>query len=330
MDRLPPERVAEILERARDVRILVVGDVMLDRYITGRVDRISPEAPVPVVRVEEESAAVGGAGNVAANVVALGARCDLVGCVGSDAYGGMLAEALESLGVGTGGLVESGDRPTTVKTRVLARRQQVVRVDQEVADDVAPALAGEVEERIRGMLDGAGALILEDYNKGILVESVIQKALGMGIEGGVPTVVDPKRIRFFEYRGATVFKPNAKELEDALGARLRPEDAGWMESTRRRLECENLLLTLGEEGMALQTADGEHLRVPTVARDVYDVSGAGDTVTAVVAVSLAAGASPLEAAILANHAAAIEVGKAGVATVSPEEILTQYRRHRDG
>ena len=303
---------------------------MLDRYISGQVDRISPEAPVPVVRVEEESSAVGGAGNVAANVVALGAGCDVVGCVGDDAYGDMLRAALERTGVGTAGLVSTAERPTTVKTRVLARRQQVVRVDQEEDGDVSPDLADALEAAVRELAGGCHAVALEDYNKGVLVEAVIQASLGEAVDAGAPTVVDPKKIRFFDYRGATVFKPNAKELADALGARLRPDDRDWMESTRRHLECENLLLTLGEEGMSLQTVDGRHLMVPTVARSVYDVSGAGDTVTAVTAVTLAAGATAVEAAVLANHAAAVEVGKAGVATVGPDEIVEHFRRYEEG
>lgn len=328
-DSLAPERVREILEAARDVRVLVVGDLMLDRYISGRVDRISPEAPVPVVRVDTESSAIGGAANVAANVVALGARCEIIGCLGEDAAGDALQRALDDAGVGTGGTVRTGDRPTSVKTRILARRQQVVRIDHEDDGDVPADVAEALEASLDRAGDDSDAIVLEDYNKGVLVESVIQAALGKARDLGIPSVVDPKRIRFFDYEGTTVFKPNAKELADALGAHLRPDDGAWMESTRRQLECENLLLTLGEKGMALQTDDGRHLRVPTVARSVYDVSGAGDTVTAVVAVALAAGATVLEAAVLANHAAAIEVGKAGVATVSPEEILAHFRRYRD-
>lgn len=327
---LSPDRIAEILEAARDVRILVVGDLMLDRYISGRVDRISPEAPVPVVRVDAESSAIGGAANVAANVVALGAGCEIVGCLGKDAAGDDLRRALDELGVGTDGAVRTEGRPTSVKTRILARRQQVVRIDHEDDQDVSPEIAAELEDSVDRAGSGCDAVVLEDYNKGVLVESVIQTALGRALDLGIPSVVDPKRIRFFDYKGTTVFKPNAKELADALGAHLRPDDPSWMESTRRHLECENLLLTLGEEGMALQTVEGAHLSIPTVARSVYDVSGAGDTVTAMVAVALAAGATVVEAAVLANHSAAIEVGKAGVATVSPEEILSHFNRHHDG
>lgn len=327
MDRLSRERADEILGAAQEVRVLVVGDLMLDRYISGSVDRISPEAPVPVVRVEEESWAVGGAGNVAANVAALGARCHAVGCVGKDLAGEQLREALGALGVRTDGLVATDERPTTVKTRILARRQQVVRVDREVETDASPALAEALAETVTALAGACDVLVLEDYNKGVLVPAVIGATLDAGRARGLPTVVDPKRRNFFAFEGVTVFKPNAKELADALGEFLHPDDPAWMEATRRKMRCDNLLLTLGERGMALQTAEGQAVRVPTAARSVYDVSGAGDTVTAVMAVTLAAGASPAEAAVLANHAAAVEVGKAGVATVSPAEILQHARDH---
>jgi rfaE bifunctional protein kinase chain/domain len=330
VDRLSPERMAAILAGARSVRALVVGDLMLDRYISGTVDRISPEAPVPVVRVERETSAVGGAANVAANVAALGAECRVVGCIGRDAAGEQLRTELAALDVLTDGLVVTDERPTTVKTRILARRQQVVRFDHESEEDtgggLADALAGAVSEL--GTI--SDVLILEDYNKGVLVPSVIAAADKVAATRGSPTVVDPKRRNFFAYNGATVFKPNSKELSDALGEFIHPDDADWMEKTRVRLGCGNLLLTLGEQGMALQTGEGALVRIPTVARGVYDVSGAGDTVIAVVAVAMAAGASPAEAAVLANHAAAIEVGKPGVATVSPDEIREHARAFHDG
>ena len=294
---------------------------MVDRYVSGRVDRISPEAPVPVVHVEEESAALGGAGNVAANVAALGAACSVVGVAGADESGRRLREELERVGVRTQGMVEASDRPTTVKTRVLARRQQVVRFDHESEADLPDDVAREVAGAAGALAADCDVLILEDYNKGVLVPTVIRAAVEGAEASGIPTVVDPKRRNFFAYGGATVFKPNAKELADALGEFIHPDDPDWMERARRRLECAHLLLTLGERGMALQTGDGSFVRVPTVAQAVYDVSGAGDTVSAVVAVALAAGATAGEAAILANHGAAVGVTKVGVATVRPQEIL---------
>jgi rfaE bifunctional protein kinase chain/domain len=296
---------------------------MLDRYITGSVDRISPEAPVPVVRVEGESLALGGAGNVAANVIALGASCDVVGSVGDDVDGALLLDHLRGMGVGVDGVVTIPGRPTTVKTRIMARHQHVTRVDREDPSDIEPPWAEAILASVRELVSVSHGIALEDYNKGVLVPSVIRGALEASGRAPIPSIVDPKRLRFFEYSGATVFKPNARELADALGDHLQADDPEWMESVRSRLGAENLLLTLGERGMALQCREGGYLRVPTVARDVYDVSGAGDTVTAVMAVGLAVGATPLEAAVMANHAAAVEVGKAGVATVTSDEILRQ-------
>lgn len=328
MDGLSVERVSDVLGGLGGIRVLVVGDLMIDRYVSGSVDRISPEAPVPVVRVEEERFAVGGAGNVAANVTALGAECVVVGCIGEDEAAGSMRSALEERGVSLDGLVVAGGRPTTVKTRVTSRRQQIVRFDHEDESDVPSDVAGELADRIEDLAVRCDVLVMEDYNKGVLVEPVIGAVLRAGEVGDKPTVVDPKRRNFFAYQGVTVFKPNAKELSDALGTFIHPDDAVWMEDTRAKLACRHLLLTLGDRGIALQSAEDGHVRVPTVARSVYDVSGAGDTVTAVVATALAAGASASEAAGIANHAAAVEVTKSGVATVSPHEILQHVKTHQ--
>ena len=300
--------------------MLVVGDLMLDRYVSGSVTRISPESPVPVVHVEKEWGGVGGAANVAANVVALGARCDVVGCVGRDVAGMELRERLDALGVGTSGLVETRERPTTVKTRVLAGHQQVVRIDREESGDVSPEAVGLLCKETRGGLANCAAVVLEDYDKGVLVPEVIQAVLDGARAEGIPAIVDPKRRRFFGYGSATVFKPNAKELEDALGEPVRPDDGVWMEGARAQLDCEHLLLTLGGQGMALCSARNGTTLFPASDRAVFDVSGAGDTVTAVVSVAMALGASMSEAAVLANHAAAVQVAKAGVGTVTREEL----------
>lgn len=241
-----------------------------------------------------------------------------------------MVKALEDLGARTDGVVRTKSRPTSVKTRVLARHQQVVRYDREEDGDIPPEGVALVVEAIRRIAPECDVLIMEDYNKGLLVPEVIEAVLAEAKRLGIPTIVDPKRLRFFDFKGCTIFKPNAKELADGLGEHLAPEDPEWMHRTRERLQCSHLLLTLGEKGVALATEDGGYLRIPAFARDVYDVSGAGDTVTAVMAVCLAAGATPAEAAILANHAAAIEVAKAGVATVTPDELLDHYRNfHRE-
>jgi D-glycero-beta-D-manno-heptose-7-phosphate kinase len=317
------ERLAQLLDGARGRRVTVVGDAMLDVYLRGDVDRISPEAPVPVVRVRERRYALGGAANVAQNVAALGARCDLVAAVGADRGGETLQEMLREIDADSGSLVEVA-RPTTTKTRVVARSQQLVRVDEE--DDAD--LTGEEVDRLLAVaeraLADADALVLEDYNKGVLVPAVISRTIDAARARGIPIIVDPKYRNFFLFRGATVFKPNRRELEAALGAAVDLEHPEALPDTFRRLGVDYLLLTLGERGMALLAAAGPVRRVPTVAREVYDVVGAGDTVTAYLAATLAAGGTAEEAAVIANFAAGVEVGKLGAATVTPDEVLDAY------
>jgi len=231
-----------------------------------------------------------------------------------------IRERLDALGVGTSGLVETRERPTTVKTRVLAGNQQVVRIDREESGDVSPEAVRLLCKETRGGLASCAAVVLEDYDKGVLVPEVIQAVLDGARAKGIPAIVDPKRRRFFGYGSATVFKPNAKELEDALGEPVRPDDGVWMEGARSRLDCEHLLLTLGGRGMALCSARNGTTLFSASDRAVFDVSGAGDTVTAVVSVAMALGASMSKAAVLANHAAAVQVAKAGVGTVTREEL----------
>lgn len=305
--------------------MLVVGDLMLDRYVSGVVSRISPESPVPVVEVEEEWAGLGGAAHVAASLVALGAQCDVVGCVGDDDAGRELRERLLAIGVGTAGIVETGNRSTTVKTRVLAGHQQVVRIDREDSEDVGPEIVDLLRKGISQGVTGCASVVLEDYNKGVLVPEIIQDVLDGAEAEGVPVIVDPKRRRFFGYGSAHVFKPNEQELEDALGERVRPDDGAWMEVARSRLACEHLLVTLGSRGMALCSAGKGTTILPASDRAVFDVSGAGDTVTAVVSLAVALGASLPEAATLANHAAAVQVSKPGVQTVTKAEMCEQER-----
>lgn len=329
MSHVDPARVDELLDRVTSVRALVVGDLMLDRYVAGRVDRVSPEAPVPVVLVDDEWDAIGGAGNVAANITALGASCAVVGCTGDDSEGDQLRSALDARGVVSSGIVRTTGRPTTVKTRVHAKQQQIVRFDREVDGDVPADVSAALAETVLALAQESDALIVQDYNKGVMTGEVIGAVRNVAERAGIPVIVDPKRRAFFEYPGATVFKPNRRELEDALGDVAHPDDQEWMEATRTRLACKHLLLTLGDQGMALQTAEGQLVRLATAAQGVYDVSGAGDTVVAAVAVALGAGATVAEAAVLANHAAAIEVGRPGVQTVTPTEIRAHVRAWPD-
>ena len=300
---------------------------MLDVYLRGDVDRISPEAPVPVVRVRSRTLALGGAANVAQNVAAAGASCALVAAVGADDVAGRtLCDELARIQGDSDSLVRVA-RATTTKTRVLARAQQVVRFDEEDDADLSGDDVERVLASVSAAVSRADALVLEDYNKGVLVPSVIEAAMQAARGRGIPIVVDPKYRNFFLYRGATIFKPNRRELEAALGAAVDLEHAEALPATFARLGVEHLLLTLGEHGMALVSAGGEIERVPTAAREVYDVVGAGDTVTAYLALILGAGGSALEAAVIANYAAGVEVGKLGAATVSAEEVIEAYDAH---
>ena len=322
---IPRDRLAALLAApARNhTRIAILGDAMLDLYLRGDVERISPEAPVPVVRVRERKEALGGAANVAANTAALGARTELVAAIGSDNNGERLRAMLTEIGADPRGLIVT-DRPTTTKTRVVARGQQVVRVDEEVDTDLVGAEVEALHAAVDRAVADADALVLEDYNKGVLVESVIRRAIAAANAKKIPVIVDPKYRNFFAYHGATVFKPNRRELEAALGAAVDLEHPEALPAVLGRLGAERLLLTLSERGMALIEPDGQIHRIPTMAREVFDVVGAGDTVTAWLAAMLACGATALEAAVVANFAAGIEVGKAGAATVEPGEILANY------
>ncbi len=320
---LKRDRLLSLLAAAKAKRIAVVGDAMLDVYLRGDVDRISPEAPVPVVRVKERRHALGGAANVVQNVRGLGADCDFVSAVGTDPGATTLRGMLDAIGVDSKTMITI-DRPTTMKTRVVARGQQVVRVDEEEDEDLSGFEVVKLAKVLDKAIDRADALVLEDYNKGVLVPDVITRAVERARRRGIPIIVDPKYRNFFQYRGATVFKPNRRELESALGAEVDLEHPDALPAALAKLGVEHLLLTLGADGMALISSTGDVKRIPTVAREVYDVVGAGDTVTAYLAAILAAGGSPVEAAVIANYAAGVEVGKSGAATVNADEVIEAF------
>jgi D-beta-D-heptose 7-phosphate kinase/D-beta-D-heptose 1-phosphate adenosyltransferase len=317
------DRLVELLDVGRTRRVAVVGDAMLDVYLRGDVERISPEAPVPVVRVRERRFALGGAANVAQNVSAAGACIELVGAVGMDEAGSRLRAMLATLENSHPALIDV-ERPTTTKTRVLARGQQVVRFDEEEDTDLSAEDVDRLLESTVDAIDRAEALVFEDYNKGVLVPRLIEAAIARASAKTIPIVVDPKFRNFFCYRGATVFKPNRRELEAALGAAVDLDHPAALSETFRRLGVDHLLLTLSEKGMAFLSADGDVRRIANTAREVYDPVGAGDTVTAYLAIMLAAGATAYEASVIANYAAGVEVGKLGAATVSAAEILDAY------
>lgn len=326
---LTRDRIVELTGRARSRRLVVVGDVMLDRYLIGETDRLSPEAPVPVVTIRESRLALGGAANVAANITAIGAACSLVGMVGDDTHGATVRAELAAHRLDDSHLLTLAGRPTTTKTRVVARGQQIVRIDEEQDALVEGTDLAQLAARGIAALDGADALVLEDYNKGALAPGLIADLIRAARQRGIPVVVDPKFRQFFDYAGATVFKPNRRELEAALGAAVDLAHRDALPAALARLRVDNLLVTLGADGMVLVTRDHAVTHIPSLAREVFDVSGAGDTVTAWLGTMLAAGASLREAALLANYAAGIEVGKAGVATVSSEEVLSVHEDVHD-
>lgn len=296
---------------------------MMDRFLWGSVSRISPEAPVPVVRIERETSSLGGAGNVAQNVAALGGAARPIGLQGEDAEGGQLAELLKSAGMPTEGLVRVAGRVTTVKTRIVAHHQHVVRFDREEESSVDPSVTAGLARRAVEALDGAGALVVSDYDKGTLSEELLAAVLPEAARRKLPVVVDPKLRLLPHYHPVTVVTPNTREAAEASGMRLKT-DADVEAAGRAliaRLRCPWLLITRGERGMLLVPAQGPSIGVPTRAREVFDVSGAGDTVVAVLALALAAGAEMPEAVALSNLAAGVVVGKLGTASVSREELL---------
>ena len=320
---LSPARARALFNKMRDRRVIVLGDVMLDEFLWGTVARISPEAPVPVVEVTRHSYHLGGAGNVAANVCALGGSAVLAGVVGSDAAAERVRESLDRAGVQAALVSSDSARPTTVKTRIVAHHQQVVRADRERADDISADLEDGLVGRLRGALPSCGALVVSDYQKGVVTQRLMRTVVSLARRLGIPVLVDPKVRHFPFYRGVSVITPNQLETEQATGIRIRSEDDLLAAGARvlRKLRCGAALVTRGEQGMSLFQDGSRPLHIPTAAREVFDVTGAGDTVIATVALGLCGGARLHEAAMLANYAAGVVVGKLGTATATPDEVM---------
>jgi len=318
-----PARLQALFEAFRGKRIAVVGDLMLDRYFWGAVNRMSPEAPVPVVEVESESTRLGGAANVANNIASLGGIPLMIGVTGKDDGGSALKMLIEEAGFSADGLIVDSKRPTTIKTRVIAHHQHVVRIDQEVKHDIGEETQGRLLDVLKKEIPGLDAVILEDYNKGVVVKDLIREVIGLARSAGKPVTVDPKFNNFFEYRNVTVFKPNRKESEEALGRRLTDqatvERAGL--DILKKLDAENLLLTLGEQGMSLFERSGSVTHVSTRAKRVADVSGAGDTVISTLTMSLVAGADIKEASALANYAGGAVCAEVGIIPIEKQALL---------
>ncbi|HLL77016.1 MAG TPA: D-glycero-beta-D-manno-heptose-7-phosphate kinase [Pyrinomonadaceae bacterium] len=329
MKLITPERAAELTARARERTVLVFGDVMLDEFVWGDVTRISPEAPVPVVDIRRESVRLGGAANVLANLVALGARGRLVGVTGEDAAGERLLSKLKETCAARADaeLVRDAERPTTLKTRIIAHNQLVVRADRELRAPVRAEIEERLIDALARALEGADAFVVSDYDKGAVTPRVLAEVLPRAVASGVPVLVDPKVRNFDSYRPATLVTPNHHEALRLTNSEDDTDEgvARAARHLRERLRCDSVLITRGERGMMLLEGDAAPLYVETRAREVYDVTGAGDTVIATLALALAAGASLAEAADLANHAAGLVVGKLGTATVSAEELTNSLK-----
>lgn len=325
MNTFSENRLKEILAKFKNKRIAVVGDVMLDKYLWGSVGRISPEAPVPIVEVEKETERLGGAANVANNVKSLGGWPLLVGVVGDDSNGILLTKLLAEQGCPINGIVKDASRPTTIKTRVIAHSQHVVRIDNEQKSEISSSVQDQIISILGSTIDTLDGIILEDYNKGVIAASLIHQIIEMAREHGKIVTVDPKFQNFFEYKNATVFKPNRNEVEEALGVKLTSEASvrEAIELLKKKLNAENVLITLGEHGMSLLDNQGSLLHLPTRARHVADVSGAGDTVIATLTMALASGASIHEAASLANFAGGVVCGEVGIVPIMPDALLSR-------
>jgi D-beta-D-heptose 7-phosphate kinase/D-beta-D-heptose 1-phosphate adenosyltransferase len=325
-----PGALRAIVRGCSGRRIAVLGDLMVDRYLWGRVDRISPEAPVPVVEIERENFTLGGAGNVAQNLAALGAVPVLIGVVGDDAAGRELVSAFAGRGLETRGVVIDPDRPTTVKTRIIAHSQQVVRADRESRADLSGAVLADVLAALERDLPTCSGLVVSDYGKGVVTAPTLERALGAARAAGIAVSVDPKESHIDTYRGVSILTPNQHEAGWVQGRRVVDEaslmEVGW--GLQRRLDAGAVLVTRGEKGMSLFERGGRYTYLPTVAREVYDVTGAGDTVVSVVAAALAAGADYPSACALANHAAGVVIREVGTATCSADQLLASLAETR--
>jgi D-glycero-beta-D-manno-heptose-7-phosphate kinase len=331
------KRLRKILAKFPRQRILVVGDVMLDQFLWGKVSRISPEAPVPVVEITRESFFPGGAANVARNLRALESSVGILGVTGDDDAGTELRGILDQQGVDTKGLIADPNRPTTVKTRIVAHHQQMVRFDREKCLDLSPALERKVMEYFESCLKNVSAVIFEDYAKGVLSQKLLNILQRRARHARKITAADPNSRQRLRYAGLTAVTPNRAEAFAAAGLPyVEPSDEVLRDETLLRVgqkllrtwKPRNLLITLGEHGMCLFRPGKKPHHIPTVAQEVFDVSGAGDTVIATLVLALAAGADPIEAAEISNHAAGIVVGKVGTATCSADELVESFTRKR--
>jgi D-beta-D-heptose 7-phosphate kinase/D-beta-D-heptose 1-phosphate adenosyltransferase len=330
---LSAARARQILAAAQKTRVLVVGDVMLDQFIWGGVSRISPEAPVPVVDFQRESFMPGGAANVARNLVCLKTPAELFGAIGKDDAGRKLQKLLAEQNIGCTGLVKSSVRHTSIKTRIVAHQQQVVRIDRETRDGLDGKLTGSLIAKLKLKLPQADAVIVGDYGKGVVTQALLNEIKSLCHERGVWLSLDPKPVHQLDLSNLSLITPNRKEAFELAGLPDETKKENPFADKNLMLVAEKLLtdlrpalllVTLGELGMLLCQRGQKPFHIPTVAQEVFDVSGAGDTVIATFTLAIAASASPIEAAILSNYAAGIVVGKVGTATTTPEELVKSF------
>lgn len=319
-------KLKNLLFSFKGKKILIIGDLMLDEYIWGKVGRISPEAPVPIVEAISESVHLGGAANVALNISVLGGEPILIGVIGKDRLGESLKAELKRHKINTSGIFTDRERQTTLKTRVIAHHQHVVRIDRESKSDISKKIETRLNDFLKKNIPISDGILIEDYNKGVLTKNIIHETISLSKKHNKLITVDPKFNHFFEFKGVTVFKPNQTEVETALGIRITNEhsliNAGHL--LKERLNGSSILITRGEHGMTLFDHTGEVTHVETSAKEVFDVSGAGDTTISVLTLSLSAGASLKEAATIANRAAGVEVSKIGIVPVTPKELWTSF------
>lgn len=324
-------KLRTIFRKSRGSKIAIIGDVMLDKYVYGTISRISPEAPVPVVDIDKTEYRLGGAANVANNIKALEAEPILIGVIGNDYDSRHYLDVMKMLGLSTEGIIKDNSRPTTAKTRVIAHSQHVLRVDSEIKDDISNNTRRKIIEFFTKNIKSFAAVILQDYNKGVLTGEMITQIISVCRKYKKPIYVDPKFHNFFEFRDVTVFKPNRKETADILAMKIDGEES-VKEAGRiliDRLNCEYLVLTRGEKGMMLFDKEKNKtviLNIPTKARKVADVSGAGDTVISTIAVMLAGGANIIEAVMLANQAAGIVCEEVGIIPIYKSALIDSYKR----
>jgi rfaE bifunctional protein kinase chain/domain len=328
MDQISLKRAQQILDNAKGRRIAVIGDLMLDRYLWGHVSRISPEAPVPVVEIESETIGLGGAGNVVSNLQTLGAWPIPFGAVGQDSAGEVLSGILKNICSDVRGVLKISTRPTSEKTRIIASDQHVVRADRESVIDLKDNEADTLISALEDVLPEVDAVILQDYNKGVVTPRVIEGAVAAAKRQDVPIAVDPKFNNFFAFKGVTLFKPNTKEIEAVLGVRL--DSDAQIEQVGRtlfeRLACRHILVTRGDQGMTLFHDPNKIEHIRTLAMKVHDVSGAGDTVISTLVVGMTGGGSLDESAVLANYAAGIACGEVGVVSIERDRLISTIER----